>query len=124
MRHKKSGRRLNRNSSHLNSMLMNMACSLFNHEQIKTTLEKAKELRSVLEPIITYSKVDSNTRRRAIFSKIRNNIIVNKLFKDIGPHFLDRPGGYLRILKCGYRKGDQAKIAYVQLVGRNVKKQI
>lgn len=119
MRHRKSGRHLNRSSSHLKLMLKNMACSLFNYEQIKTTLAKAKELRRIVEPLITLSKVDNQQHRRLMFSKIRDYQVLNKMFKDIGPRFLDRPGGYVRILKCGFRRGDKATMAYLQLVDKN-----
>lgn len=118
MRHRKSGRQLNRNIDHLNAMLKNMACSLFTYEIIKTTLSKAKELRRVVEPIITLSKIDSVAHRRLVFSKIRNNEIIAKLFKNLGPFFLNRSGGYTRILKCGFRSGDKAPMAYIELVDR------
>ena len=118
MRHRKSGRQLNRNSAHLNSMLKNMACSLFTNEVIKTTLAKAKELRRVVEPIITLSKIDTISRRRLVFSRIRDNAIVAKLFKNLGPCFFSRSGGYTRILKCGFRSGDKAPMAYIELVDR------
>lgn len=119
MKHRKSGRHLNRTRSHLQAMFRNMACSLFRYEQIQTTLIKAKELRTIVDKCITYSKVDNQSRRRLIFSKIRDHEIVNKLFKELGPHFLNRPGGYTRILKCGFRPGDKATLAYIQLVSRN-----
>ncbi len=118
MRHRKSGRQLNRNSNHCNAMLKNMVCSLFIHEIIKTTLAKAKELRRVAEPMITLSKVDTISRRRIVFSRIRNNEVVAKLFKNLGPCFFNRLGGYTRILKCGFRSGDKAPMAYVELVDR------
>ncbi|QCI21775.1 50S ribosomal protein L17 [Buchnera aphidicola (Hyadaphis tataricae)] len=118
MRHRKIGRQLNRNSSHLSAMLKNMTCSLLDHEIIKTTLAKAKELRRVVEPIITRSKIDTVSNRRLVFSCIRNNLIVAKLFKTLGPGFLSRPGGYTRILKCGFRAGDKAPMAYIELVDR------
>lgn len=118
MRHRKAGRRLNRNASHRKAMFANMAASLFRHEQIKTTLPKAKELRRVAEPLITLAKTASVANRRAVFARLRERQIVGKLFDDLGPHFADRPGGYLRILKCGHRPGDNAPMAYVQLVGR------
>ncbi|CAL4043303.1 50S ribosomal protein L17 [Buchnera aphidicola (Phyllaphis fagi)] len=118
MRHRKSGRHLNRNSSHLKSMFNNMVCSLLQYEIIKTTVPKAKELRSIVEPLVTISKIDNVSNRRLIFSKIRNNLIVHKLFSDIGPHFLNRSGGYTQILKCGFRIGDKAPIAYIQLINR------
>lgn len=116
MRHRKSGRQLNRNSSHRKAMFKNMAASLLEHESIKTTLPKAKELRRVVEPLITISKVDSVSHRRLIFSRLRNKAIVGKLFTTLGPRFQNRPGGYTRILKCGYRAGDKAPMAIVQLV--------
>ncbi|XRY30775.1 MAG: 50S ribosomal protein L17 [Buchnera aphidicola (Tetraneura akinire)] len=119
MRHKKSGRRLNRNRSHFKSMFRNMVCSLLFHEIIKTTLLKSKELRSWIEPLITIAKVDTIHRRRIVFSRIRNNEIVNKLFNEIGPKYLSRSGGYTRILKCGFRSGDRSPMAYIELVDRN-----
>ncbi|VFP79318.1 50S ribosomal protein L17 [Buchnera aphidicola] len=119
MRHRKTGRLLNRKRSHLKSMLKNMTCSLIKHEYIKTTLPKAKELRRFVEPIITLSKYDTIVNRRLVFSRIRNIFTVKKLFHELGPYFYSRPGGYLRILKCGFRKGDNATIAYIELVGRN-----
>ncbi|WP_424947832.1 50S ribosomal protein L17 [Candidatus Spongiihabitans sp.] len=120
MRHKKAGRSLNRTSSHRKAMFSNMANSLFLHEQIKTTLPKAKELRRFAEPLITLSKTASVANRRLAFAKLRDRDMVGKLFDDLGPHFKDRPGGYLRILKCGFRAGDNAPMAYVQLVGREI----
>ena len=118
MRHRHSGRQLNRNSSHRKAMFKNMVTSLVEHEFIKTTLPKAKELRSVAEPLITLSKVDSVANRRLAFDRIRNKATVGKLFGELGPRYQDRPGGYLRIMKCGYRTGDKAPMAYVELVGR------
>jgi large subunit ribosomal protein L17 len=118
MRHRNSGRQLNRNSSHRKAMFSNMAISLFDHEVIKTTLPKAKELRRVAEPLITLAKTDSVANRRLAFSRIRDNAIVGKLFTDLGPRYQERPGGYMRILKCGFRTGDKAPMAYVELVGR------
>ena len=118
MRHKKAGRSLNRTSSHKKAMFSNMANSLFRHEQIKTTLPKAKELRRVAEPLITLSKVSSVANRRVAFARLRDREMVGKLFDDLGPHYQERPGGYLRILKCGFRDGDNAPMAYVQLVDR------
>ncbi len=118
MRHRESGRRLNRNSSHRKAMFRNMTCSLLRHELIKTTLPKAKELRRVAEPIITMGKSDSVSKRRLAFSRLRDNEVVGKLFNELGPRYKDRPGGYLRILKCGYRPGDKAPMAYVELVDR------
>jgi large subunit ribosomal protein L17 len=118
MRHRESGRRLNRNSSHRKAMFRNMTCSLLRHELIKTTLPKAKELRRVAEPIITMGKSDSVSKRRLAFARLRDNEVVGKLFEELGPRYKDRPGGYLRILKCGYRAGDKAPMAYVELVDR------
>ncbi len=118
MRHMKSGRKLNRNSSHRKAMFRNMASSLFAHEMIKTTVPKAKELRRVAEPLITLAKEDSVAHRRLAFDRLRNREVVTKLFNELGPRYVDRPGGYLRILKCGYRAGDQAPMAYVELVDR------
>jgi large subunit ribosomal protein L17 len=118
MRHRKSGRQLNRNSSHRNAMFRNMAVSLINHELIKTTLPKAKELRRVAEPLITLSKNDNVAKRRLAFSRLRDKAAVGKLFAELGPRYQARPGGYVRILKCGYRPGDKAPMAYVELVDR------
>lgn len=118
MRHRKSGRQLNRNSSHRKAMFRNMTCSLLRHELIKTTLPKAKELRRVAEPIITIGKDDSVAKRRLAFDRLRDSEVVGKLFAEIGPRYKERPGGYLRILKCGYRPGDKAPMAYVELVDR------
>lgn len=118
MRHRKAGRRLSRTSAHRKAMFANMAASLFRHEQIKTTLPKAKELRRVAEPLITLAKTASVANRRIAFARLRERDIVTKLFDDLGPHFAERPGGYLRILKCGYRAGDRAPMAIVQLVDR------
>ncbi|MCU7803082.1 MAG: 50S ribosomal protein L17 [Candidatus Thiodiazotropha sp. (ex Lucinoma kastoroae)] len=120
MRHRKSGRQLNRNSSHRNAMFRNMTVSLINHELIKTTLPKAKELRRVAEPLITMSKTDNVAKRRLAFSRLRDNAAVGKLFAELGPRYQERAGGYLRILKCGYRDGDQAPMAYVELVDRPI----
>ncbi len=120
MRHRLSGRKLNRTSSHRKAMFSNMANSLFLHEQIKTTLPKAKELRRVAEPLITLAKTPSVANRRLAFSRLRDRDIVSKLFDELGPHFQSRPGGYLRILKCGNRVGDNAPMAYVQLVDRDL----
>ena len=116
MRHRKSGRQLNRNSSHRKAMFQNMANSLFLHEAIKTTLPKAKELRRVVEPLITKAKSDSVANRRHVFSKLRDDTMVAKLFTELGPFYKDRPGGYVRILKAGFRTGDKAPMAFVQLV--------
>jgi large subunit ribosomal protein L17 len=118
MRHRKSGRQLNRNSSHRNAMFRNMAVSLINHELIKTTVPKAKELRRVAEPLITLSKTDNVAKRRLAFSRLRDKSAVGKLFAELGPRYQARPGGYVRILKCGYRAGDKAPMAYVELVDR------
>ncbi len=116
MRHRKSGRKLGRNSSHRKAMYRNMAASLVQHETIKTTLPKAKELRRVIEPLITLAKQDGVARRRLAFSRLRDAAAVGKLFKELGPRFKDRPGGYLRILKIGFRAGDAAPMALVQLL--------
>lgn len=118
MRHRKSGRQLNRNSSHRKAMFSNMATSLFDKELIRTTLPKAKELRSVAEPLLTLSKNDSVANRRIAFAKLRDRAIVTKLFNELGPRYQERPGGYLRIMKCGFRTGDKAPMAYVELVDR------
>ncbi len=118
MRHSKSGRKLNRNSSHRKAMFSNMANSLFDNEIIKTTLPKAKELRRVAEPIITLAKTDSVANRRSAFSKLRDKEMVGKLFNELAPRYKDRPGGYTRILKCGFRSGDAAPMAYIELVDR------
>ena len=116
MRHRKSGRKLGRNSSHRKAMYRNMAVSLFRHETIRTTLPKAKELRRVAEPLITLAKQDGTSRRRLAFARLRDDAAVGKLFNELGPRFRDRPGGYLRILKIGYRAGDAAPMAVVQLL--------
>ncbi len=118
MRHRNSGRNFSRTSSHRKAMFKNMMVSLLKHELIKTTVAKAKELRRFIEPIITMAKVDSVHHRRIAFSKLRDRDIVQKLFNELGPHFQTRPGGYLRILKYGYRKGDAAPMAIIELVGR------
>ena len=118
MRHSKAGRQLNRDSAHRKAMFRNMTCSLLRHELIKTTLPKAKELRRVAEPIITMAKRDDVAKRRLAFSRLRDKEVVGKLFSEIGPRYQDRPGGYLRILKCGHRPGDKAPMAYVELVDR------
>ena len=120
MRHRESGRKLNRNSSHRTAMFRNMAVSLMHHEMIKTTLAKAKELRRVAEPLITLAKTDSVARRRLAFSRLRDRPTVTKLFNELGPRYKSRPGGYLRILKCGFRAGDKAPMAIVELVDRSV----
>ena len=118
MRHRKSGRQLNRNSSHRKAMFQNMTNSLFEHELIKTTLPKAKELRRFAEPLITLAKEDSVASRRLAFSRMRDKNMVGKLFTELAPRYKDRPGGYLRIMKCGFRAGDAAPMAYVELVDR------
>lgn len=118
MRHRKSGRHLNRNSSHRKAMFRNMSNSLIKHELIKTTLAKAKELRSVVEPIITISKQDSVAKRRQVFDRLRDKESVGKLFSTLGPRYEQRPGGYCRIIKCGFRTGDNAPMAIVELVDR------
>lgn len=118
MRHRESGRKLNRNSSHRSAMFRNMAVSLMQHEMIKTTLPKAKELRRVAEPLITMAKDDSVSKRRLAFSRLRDRDVVTKLFNELGPRYKDRPGGYLRILKCGFRAGDKAPMAIIELVDR------
>lgn len=118
MRHRKSGRKLNRTSSHRKAMFQNMANSLLKHELIKTTLPKAKSLRSVVEPLITIGKSDSLANRRLAFNRLRDREVVTKLFNEIGPRNASRPGGYLRVIKCGFRAGDNAPMAYVELVER------
>lgn len=118
MRHQKSGRKFNRTSSHRQAMFRNMAASLFKHELIRTTLPKAKELRRVAEPLITLGRSDSVANRRLAFSRLRDKEAVGKLFVELGPRYEQRPGGYLRILKCGNRVGDNAPMAYVELVDR------
>ncbi|WP_439135107.1 50S ribosomal protein L17 [Pseudomaricurvus sp.] len=120
MRHRHSGRQLNRNSSHRKAMFKNMTISLVEHELIRTTLAKAKELRSVAEPLITLSKEDSVANRRLAFSRLGSKAAVGKLFSELGPRYETRPGGYIRILKCGLRTGDKAPMAYVELVDRPV----
>jgi large subunit ribosomal protein L17 len=120
MRHRKSGRHFNRTSAHRQAMFKNMAVSLFEHEIIKTTLPKAKELRGVAEPLITLAKVDSVANRRLAFARTRSKEAVGKLFNELGPRYEARPGGYIRILKCGFRAGDNAPMAYVELVDRPV----
>ncbi|MEM5528127.1 50S ribosomal protein L17 [Gammaproteobacteria bacterium AS21] len=118
MRHRKSGRHLNRDSAHRKAMLKNLAISLFEHELIRTTLPKAKELRRVAEPLITLSKVDTVANRRLAFNRTRSKEAVGKLFTNLGPRYTERPGGYIRIIKCGNRPGDNAPMAYVELVDR------
>ena len=120
MRHRKSGRHLNRTSSHRKAMFKNMSVSLFEHEFIKTTLPKAKELRRVAEPLITLAKEDSVANRRLAFARTRSKEAVGKLFNELGPRYEARPGGYIRIMKCGFRPGDNAPMAYVELVDRPV----
>jgi large subunit ribosomal protein L17 len=118
MRHRKSGRKFNRTSAHRQAMLRNMAVSLIEHGAIKTTLPKAKELRSVAEPLITLAKVDSVANRRLAFARTRSKEAVGILFNELGPRYANRPGGYMRVLKMGYRTGDNAPMAYVELVDR------
>jgi large subunit ribosomal protein L17 len=118
MRHRKSGKQLGRDSSHRKAMFRNMSASLFEHELIKTTLPKAKELRRHAEPLITLAKQDSVANRRLAFSRLRDKSGVRKLFEELGPRYNSRPGGYVRILKCGYRDGDSAPMAFVELVDR------
>ncbi len=120
MRHRKSGRKLNRNSSHRKPMFKNMASSMVKHEVIKTTLPKAKELRRVIEPLITLAKVDSVANRRLAMVRTGDKEVVGKLFNELGPRYEARPGGYIRILKCGFRTGDKAPMAYVEFVDRPV----
>lgn len=118
MRHQKSGRKFNRTSSHRKAMFQNMAVSILRHEMIKTTLPKAKSLRGVVEPLITLAKKDSLANRRLAYNRLRDREIVSKLFNVLGPRNLNRPGGYLRVLKCGFREGDNAPMAIVELVDR------
>ena len=118
MRHRKAGRRLNRTSTHRQAMFRNMAVSLIQQELIKTTLAKAKSLRRVVEPLITVSKKDSVAARRLVFNRLRDKSSVGKLFATLGPRFESRPGGYVRIMKCGHRAGDNAPMAYVELLDR------
>lgn len=120
MRHRNSGRSFSRTSSHRKSMFSNMCCSLIEHELIKTTLPKAKDLRRYIEPLITVSKKDSVATRRHVFDILRSKSAVGKLFTDLGPRYVSRPGGYIRIIKCGYRDGDNAPMAIVELVDRPV----
>ena len=120
MRHRKIGRQLGRNSSHRKAMFRNMACSLFQHEVIKTTLPKAKELKRVAEPLITLAKTDSVANRRLVFARTGSKETVGKLFGELGPRYTERPGGYTRILKCGFRAGDTAPMAFIELVGRPI----
>ena len=118
MRHRHSGRNLNRTNTHRKAMFSNMCCSLIEHELIKTTLPKAKELRRYIEPLITTSKEDSVATRRQVFDKLRSKTAVGKLFSNLGPRYTERPGGYVRVLKCGFRAGDNAPMAIVELVDR------
>ena len=120
MRHRTSGRQLGRESSHRKAMMQNLTNSLFEHELIKTTLPRAKELRRMAEPLITRAANDSVANRRLVFSRLRNKEVVGKLFNELGPRYKSRPGGYLRILKAGYRAGDKAPMAYVELVDRDL----
>ncbi|MYD43268.1 MAG: 50S ribosomal protein L17 [Gammaproteobacteria bacterium] len=124
MRHQKSGRHLNRTSSHRKAMLSNMSASLIEHETIKTTVVKAKELRRYVEPLITMSKTDSVANRRRAFAKLRSKAAVGKLFNELGPRFADRPGGYTRILKAGFRQGDAAMVAYMQLLDQPLEEKV
>ncbi len=123
MRHRKAGRQLNRNSSHRKAMFRNMAVSLIEHEVIKTTLPKAKELRRVAEPLITMGKQDSVAKRRLVYSRLRDAAAVRKLFTELGERYQDHAGGYMRILKCGYRPGDKAPMAFVELLDRPIEEQ-
>ena len=118
MRHRQSGRKLNRTTSHREAMFKNMSASLVSHEMIRTTLPKAKELRRVVEPLITLAKNDSVANRRLAFARVRDRDVVTKLFNELGPRYKERPGGYVRILKCGFRDGDSAPMAIVELVDR------
>jgi large subunit ribosomal protein L17 len=120
MRHRNSGRKFGRTSSHRKAMFSNMCCSLIEHELIRTTLPKAKDLRRYIEPLITVSKVDSVATRRHVFDTLRSKSAVGKLFTTLGPRYVERPGGYVRILKCGFRPGDNAPMAIVELVDRTV----
>ena len=118
MRHRKAGRKFNRTSTHRSAMFKNMAVSLIDHEIIKTTLPKAKELRRIAEPLITLSKTDNVANRRLAFNRTRNAAAVGKLFSELGPRYAERPGGYTRVLKCGFRSGDSAPMAYIEFVDR------
>ena len=124
MRHRKSGRQLNRNSSHRQAMFRNMASSLVKHGMIKTTVAKAKELRRVVEPLITLAKTDSVANRRLAFARTQDKEVVGILFNELGARYQERPGGYTRILKCGFRTGDKAPMAYVELVDRPVAEEV
>ena len=119
MRHRKSGRKLGRSGSHQRAMFRNLSASLLNHEALKTTVPKAKELRRVVEPLITLAKQDSVANRRLAFARLRDRKTVTKLFGELGPRYISRPGGYTRILRCGYRSGDSAPMAFVELVDRS-----
>ncbi|KPU84087.1 50S ribosomal protein L17, partial [Psychromonas sp. PRT-SC03] len=119
-RHRHSGRQLNRNSSHRQAMFRNMASSIVEHEVIKTTLPKAKELRRGVEPLITLAKTDSVANRRLAFARTRDNAVVAKLFNELGPRYANRPGGYTRIITCGFSNGDKAPMAYIEFVDRAV----
>lgn len=121
MRHRNSGRKLGRTSSHRKAMFANLCCSLIEHEQIKTTLPKAKELRGYIEPLVTVSKEDSVAARRLVFNRIRSKGAVGKLFTILGPRFVERPGGYVRVLKCGNRAGDNAPMAIIEFLDRSAK---
>lgn len=118
MRHRKAGRKLNRHKDHRKALFRNLAVALFEHEAIRTTLPKAKELRRFAEPLITLAKEDTTANRRLAFARLPNKKIVKKLFDELGPRYRERPGGYIRILKCGFRRGDAAPMAYVELVDR------
>ena len=118
MRHQNSGRKLNRTSAHRKALFKNLSLALFREELIKTTLPKAKELRRFAEPLITLAKTDGVANRRVAFSRLRDKQVVGKLFVELGPRYRARPGGYLRILKCGYRAGDNAPMAYIELMDR------
>ena len=120
MRHRHTGRQLNRNSSHRKAMFKNMSVSLIDHELIRTTVAKAKELRGKVERLITLAKVDTVANRRLAFSRLRDRDAVTKLFNEIGPRYATRPGGYTRVLKCGFRTGDKAPMAYIELVDRPI----
>lgn len=119
MHHRKTGRKFNKNSSHRKAMFRNMSVSLIKHELIKTTLAKAKEIRGILEPMVTLAKKDSVANRRLAFSRLRDDAAVAKLFVNLAPRHTDRPGGYLRVLKCGFRSGDSAPMAYIEFVDRS-----
>ena len=124
MRHRKAGRKLNRNSSHRNALFRNMSASLVEHEIIRTTVPKAKELRGVVEPLITLAKEDTVANRRLAFSRLRSNAAVRKLFDELGPRYAERPGGYTRVLKAGFRPGDNAPIGIIELVDRPLPEEI